>query len=181
MPARPARPARVAASKRAAPTYQALIDRMREIQPKLKRRKLTVASAESCTGGLLAAVLTELSGSSDHYVGGAVVYSNDSKTTYADVAPQLIHGHGAVSPVVASALARGARSRLGAKIGLGISGVAGPTGATPSKPVGLIYVAIDSDRHSTVRTLRLGFDRSGNRLASVDAALDLLSEAIGRG
>lgn len=167
-------------AKRAAPTYEALVGRIGEIQPKLKRRKLTVASAESCTGGLLAAILTELSGSSDHYLGGAVVYSNGSKTAYADVAPQLIHGHGAVSPVVASALARGARSRLGAKIGLGITGIAGPTGATPGKPVGLVYVAVDSDRHSTVRTLRLGFDRSGNRLASVDAALDLLADAIAR-
>jgi nicotinamide-nucleotide amidase len=152
---------------------------MRAIQPKLKRRKLTVASAESCTGGLLASVLTELSGSSDHYLGGAVVYSNESKTVFADVPPDLIHGHGAVSSVVAAAVARGSRRRLGAKIGLGITGIAGPTGATPAKPVGLVYVAVDSDRHSAVRTLRLGFDRAGNRLASVDAALDLLEEAIG--
>jgi len=166
-------------AKRGAPTYDGLVERMRAIQPVLKRRKLTVASAESCTGGLLAAVLTERSGSSDDYLGGAVVYSNEAKTILADVAPDLIHGHGAVSPVVAAALARGARSRLGATIGLGITGIAGPTGATPRKPVGLVYVAVDSDRHSTVRTLRLAFDRSGNRLASVDAALDLLEEAIG--
>ena len=162
-----------------APTYAALAERMRVIQPRLKRKKLTVASAESCTGGLLGAVLSELSGSSDHYLGGAVVYSNDAKAIFADVAPDLIHGHGAVSPVVAGALARGARERLGAKVGLGITGIAGPTGATPGKPVGLVYVAVDSDRHSSVRTLRLGFDRAGNRLASVAAALDLLEEAIG--
>jgi PncC family amidohydrolase len=160
-----------------APTYEELAERMRAIQPRLKRRKLTVATAESCTGGLLGAVLTEHSGSSDHYLGGAVVYSNDAKTIFADVAADLIHGHGAVSSVVAGALARGARQRLGAKIGLGITGIAGPTGATPGKPVGLVYVAIDSDRHAAVRTLRLGFDRVGNRLASVSAALDLLEEA----
>lgn len=160
-----------------APTYEELAERMRTIQPKLKRRKLTVATAESCTGGLLGAVLSEHSGSSDHYLGGAVVYSNEAKTIFADVAPDLIHGHGAVSSVVAGALARGARQRLGAKIGLGITGIAGPTGATPGKPVGLVYVAVDSDRHSTVKTLRLGFDRVGNRLASVATALDLLEGA----
>ena len=161
---------------KSAPTYDALVSRMGTVQKSLKRRKLTVASAESCTGGLLGAVLSENPGSSDHYLGGAVVYANEAKTTFADVPPQLIAGHGAVSPVVAGALARGIRAKLGAKIGLGISGIAGPTGATPGKPVGLIYVAIDSEDHATVRTLRLGFDRAGNRLASVAAAIDLLEE-----
>ncbi|MGH2379331.1 MAG: CinA family protein [Candidatus Limnocylindria bacterium] len=163
---------------RRAPTYDELTKRMGRMHPRLRKKKLTVASAESCTGGLLGAVLSEHSGSSDHYLGGAVVYSNDAKTVLADVAPDLIHGHGAVSPVVAGALARGARLRLGAKVGLGITGIAGPTGATPGKPVGLVYVAVDSDRHSAVRTLRLPFDRPGNRLASVGAALDLLEEAL---
>jgi len=164
---------------KSAPTYDELVARMAAIQPGLKRRKLSVASAESCTGGLLAAVLSETSGSSDHYLGGAVVYSNDAKTALAGVPADLIHGHGAVSPVVAGALARGARERLGAKIGLGITGIAGPTGATPGKPVGLVYVAVDSEKHSSVRTCRCGFDRAGNRLASVATALDLLEEAIG--
>ena len=162
-----------------APTYDELVARLAAILPRLRRGKVTVASAESCTGGLLGAVLSETSGSSDHYLGGAVVYSNGAKTVLAEVPPDLIHGHGAVSPVVAGALARGARQRLGATIGLGITGIAGPTGATPGKPVGLVYVAVDSDRHSTVRTCRFGFDRSGNRLASVATALDLLEEAIG--
>ncbi|MBI2325371.1 MAG: CinA family protein [Chloroflexi bacterium] len=164
---------------RRAPTYDELVARMAAIQPRLRRRKLTVASAESCTGGLLGAVLSETSGSSDHYLGGAVVYSNGAKTALADVPADLIHGHGAVSPVVAGALARGARQRLGARIGLGITGIAGPTGATPGKPVGLVYVAVDSEKRSTVRTCRFGFDRGGNRLASVATALDLLEEAIG--
>ena len=163
---------------RRAPTYDELVARMATIQPRLRRRKLTVASAESCTGGLLGAVLSETSGSSDHYLGGAVVYSNDAKTALTDVPADLIHGHGAVSPVVAGALARGARERLGARIGLGVTGIAGPTGATPGKPVGLVYVAVDSAKHSKVRTCRFGFDRGGNRLASVAAALDLLEEAI---
>src|SRR6266508_3599133 len=164
---------------KSAPTYDELVARMAAIQPRLKRQKLSVASAESCTGGLLAAVLSETSGSSDHYLGGAVVYSNDAKTALAGVPADLIHGHGAVSPVVAGALARGARERLGAKIGLGITGIAGPTGATPGKPVGLVYVAVDSEKHSAVRTCRFDFDRGGNRLAGVATALDLLEEAVG--
>jgi PncC family amidohydrolase len=164
---------------RTAPTYDALVTRMAALQKHLKRKKLTVASAESCTGGLLAAVLSDSPGSSDHYLGGAVVYANEAKTAFADVAPDLIHGHGAVSPVVAAALARGVRGRLGAKIGLGITGIAGPAGATPGKPVGLTFVAIDSDGESAVKRFTWPFDRAGNRLASVGAALDLLEEMLG--
>jgi len=151
---------------------------MGALHSRLRRRKLTVASAESCTGGLLAALLTTHPGSSDYFKGGAVVYSNEAKTILADVAPDLIHGHGAVSSVVAGALARGARARLGAKIGLGITGIAGPGGATPGKKVGLTYVAVDSDDHSVVKKYEWPYDREGNRLASVGVALDLLEAAI---
>ncbi len=145
----------------------------------LRRANLTVASAESCTGGLLGAMLSERAGSSDVFVGGAVVYSNEAKSILADVPPQLIHGHGAVSSVVAAALARGIRERLGAGIGLGITGIAGPGGATPGKPVGLVYVAVDSASRQAVKKLQWRHDRAGNRLASVGVALDLLEEAIG--
>ena len=152
---------------------------MAELHEKLRRRKLTVAVAESCTGGLLGAALTAHAGSSDFFLGGAVVYSNEAKQILADVTPQLLHSHGAVSSVVAGALARGARTRLGAKIGLGITGISGPGGATPGKPVGLTFVAVDSDKHSAVKKHQWTFDRTGNRLASVGAALDLLEDAIG--
>jgi nicotinamide-nucleotide amidase len=108
-----------------------------------------------------------------------IVYSNEAKTILADVPPQLIHSHGAVSAVVASALARGSREKLGAKIGLGLTGIAGPTGATPGKPVGLAYIAIDGLKLQTVKKKQWAFDRAGNRLASVGVALDLLAEAIG--
>jgi len=161
-----------------APTFEELVKRMAALHARLRRRKLTVAAAESCTGGLLGAVLTAHGGSSDYFRGGAVVYSDDAKEILADVAPQLIHSHGAVSSVVAGALARGARARLAAKIGLGITGISGPGGATPGKPVGLTYVAVDSDKHSAVKKHQWTFDRAGNRLASVDAALDLLEKAI---
>ncbi|TMG55292.1 MAG: CinA family protein [Chloroflexi bacterium] len=151
---------------------------MKTVQARLVRRKVTVAVAESCTGGLLATVLTAHGGASDFFRGGAVVYSNEAKTIFADVAPDLIHGHGAVSSVVAGALARGARERLGATIGIGITGIAGPGGATPGKPIGLTYVAVDSDAHSAVKKYEWPFDRDGNRLASVGAALDLLEKAL---
>jgi nicotinamide-nucleotide amidase len=152
---------------------------MRVLHPTLRKRKLTVAAAESCTGGLLGAILTEHSGSSAYFRGGMEVYSDDAKTLLADVPPQLIHSHGAVSAVVAAALARGAREKLGAKIGFGITGIAGPTGATPGKPVGLVYIAIDAPTLQTVKKKQWTFDRAGNRLASVGVALDLLAEAIG--
>ena len=162
-----------------APTLEQLVERMAALQPKLRRKKLTIAAAESCTGGLLGTVLTAHGGASDHFRGGAIVYSNDAKTILADVAPQLVASHGAVSSVVSGALARGARTRLGAKVGLAITGIAGPGGATPGKPVGLTFVAIDSDAHSVVRKHVWPFDRTGNRLASVGAALDLLEDLVG--
>jgi PncC family amidohydrolase len=161
-----------------APTYDALAARMSALQKALLRKKLTVAVAESCTGGLLGTILTSHGGSSAFFKGGAEVYSDEAKTLLADVPPQLIASHGAVSSVVGGALARGARTRLGAKIGVGITGIAGPGGATPGKPVGLTYVAIDSDKHSAVRKFQWTFDRDGNRLASVGAALDLLEEVV---
>jgi nicotinamide-nucleotide amidase len=164
---------------KASPTYDALVARMKTLQPKLKRKRITVAVAESCTGGLLGVVLSANGGASDVFLGGAIVYSNEAKTILADVAPQLIASHGAVSSVVAGALARSARGRLGAKVGLAITGIAGPGGATPGKPVGLTYIAIDSVAKSTVKKYEWPFDRTGNRLASVGAALDLLEGLIG--
>lgn len=166
-------------ARAAAPTYASLAARMKPIHARLRKRKLTVAAAESCTGGLLGSILTEHSGSSAYFRGGMEVYSDAAKTALADVPPQLLHAHGSVSAVVAGALARGARMKLGTTIGLGITGIAGPTGATPGKPVGLAYVAIDAPQLQAVRKCQWGFDRSGNRLACVGVALDLLAEAAG--
>ena len=164
---------------KAAPTLDALVARAKALQSKLRRKKLTIAVAESCTGGLLGVVLSANDGASDVFLGGGIVYSNEAKTVLADVAPQLIASHGAVSSVVAGALARGARARLGSKIGLGITGIAGPGGATPGKAVGLTYVAIDTVAKSAVKKYEWPFDRTGNRLASVGAALDLLEGLVG--
>ncbi len=111
-------------------------------------RQATLAVAESCTGGLIAQRITSVPGSSRSFLGGAVVYSNQLKISFANVAPDLLAQHGAVSEEVAKALASGIRQRTGATIGLGITGVAGPTGGTEEKPVGLVYIAV-SDAHKT--------------------------------
>ena len=102
----------------------------------------TVATAESCTGGLLAARLTEKPGASDYVKGGIVVYSNDAKVAQAGVPAELIERHGAVSAEVAEALAEGARAKLGADVGVGVTGVAGPGGGTEEKPVGLVWLSV---------------------------------------
>ena len=102
-------------------------------------RDATLAVAESCTGGLLAERITSVSGSSRYFLGGAVVYSNELKTAFADVPAELIENHGAVSREVAAALAEGIRKRCGSTLGIGMTGVAGPTGGTPEKPVGLVF------------------------------------------
>lgn len=108
----------------------------------LARRGLTLAVAESCTGGLLSELITSVSGSSRYYLGGAVCYSNSAKSAVLGVSPELIAESGAVSAEVACALARGAQRTFGADIGVGVTGVAGPNGGTPEKPVGLVHWAV---------------------------------------
>ncbi len=108
----------------------------------LDGRGWTIATAESCTGGLLAARLTERPGASSHVAGGVVVYADAAKTALAGVDPKLIERHGAVSTEVAEALADGARARLGADVGVGVTGIAGPGGGTAQKPVGLVCFSV---------------------------------------
>jgi nicotinamide-nucleotide amidase len=134
----------------------------------------TVATAESCTGGLLAERLTRIPGSSAYFLGGVVCYSNDLKTAWADVPMELIESKGAVSPEVAQALAQGIRRRIGATLGIGITGIAGPSGGTPEKPVGLVYIALADANGSRDRTLRFPGDRERIRWHASQAALDML-------
>jgi nicotinamide-nucleotide amidase len=108
----------------------------------LRASRQTIATAESCTGGLLAARLTELAGSSDYFLGGLVVYANEAKTALTGVPAATIERWGAVSEEVSAALATGARERLGASLGVGITGIAGPGGGTPEKPVGLVWLSV---------------------------------------
>jgi nicotinamide-nucleotide amidase len=140
----------------------------------LAERGKTVATAESCTGGLVGHLLTEVPGSSRYYVGGAVVYSNELKTALTGVPAAMIHQHGAVSPQVAEALATGCRERFGADFGIGITGVAGPDGGTPTKPVGLVYVGLAHANGVEVVPYNWPAERSAVKLRSAKTALNVL-------
>jgi nicotinamide-nucleotide amidase len=139
----------------------------------------TIATAESCTGGLMAGRLTDLAGSSAYVLGGLVVYANEAKTALAGVPADLIAAHGAVSPEVARALAAGARERLRADIGIGITGIAGPGGATPGKPVGTVCLCVASPEAAVERTVHLPGTRADIRDRTTTTAMHMLRELLG--
>ena len=147
----------------------------------LRRRGLTLAAAESCTGGLLSHRLTNVSGSSEYYLGGVVAYSNRLKETLLGVRPETLRAHGAVSEETAREMARGARLRLGADVGVSITGIAGPTGATAEKPVGLMYVAVSWAGEERCQRFVFAHDRLGNKHASVEAAMGLVMDSLQEG
>ena len=144
----------------------------------LQMRHATLAVAESCTGGLLAERLTSLSGSSRYFLGGAVVYSNELKTEFAGVPAELIDKYGAVSEETAIALAEGIRKRCEATIGIGITGVAGPTGGTAEKPVGLVFHALASETGTEVVQRNFPGDRKRIRSFATMQALDMLRRKL---
>jgi nicotinamide-nucleotide amidase len=144
----------------------------------LVARGRTVATAESCTGGLVGGALTSVAGSSGWYRGGLVLYADDRKIALADVPGDVIRKRGAVSAEVARDLARAAQSRLGAHYGVGVTGIAGPGGGTEAKPVGLVFVAVTGPGDSRVRELRLPGDREMVRSRAVNEALDLLRRLV---
>lgn len=144
----------------------------------LRAQGATVGAAESCTGGMLLGRLTNVPGSSAWVTGGVVAYDNSVKVAQLGVEASALKEHGAVSEPVASAMARGVRTRLGSSLGVGITGVAGPTGGTEAKPVGMVVIAVDGpgDRH-VVRTVRFPGDRAMVRQMSVQTAMDMLRRA----
>jgi nicotinamide-nucleotide amidase len=145
----------------------------------LRERKLTIAAAESCTGGLLLSRLTDVPGSSGYVLGGAIVYSNALKTSLAGVPDALIEAHGAVSEPVAVALADGVRARTGADLGLGITGIAGPGGGTPQKPVGTVVIALSGNAVSSrVRTFSFFGGRPQIKFQATQTALDMVRRAL---
>jgi len=145
----------------------------------LRSRGWTIATAESCTGGLLAGRLTELAGSSDYVLGGLVVYSNEAKTALAGVDPSLIAQVGAVSVEVAEALADGARTRVGADVGVGITGIAGPGGGTAEKPVGLVCFSVAGPDGSRItRSTNLPGGRADIRDRSTTVAMHLVRRLL---
>jgi competence/damage-inducible protein CinA-like protein len=140
----------------------------------LTMRQATIATAESCTGGLLAERLTRISGSSAYFLGGVVSYSNTLKSAWVDVPAEIIESRGAVSSEVAIALADGIRRRTGATLGVGITGVAGPTGGTPEKPVGTVHVAIADASGNKERGVHYPGERDRIRWQASQTALDLV-------
>jgi nicotinamide-nucleotide amidase len=142
-------------------------------------RGRSIATAESCTGGLLAARLTDQPGSSEYVKGGIVAYSNDAKISEAGVDEQLIERHGAVSAEVAEALADGARARLGADIGVGITGVAGPGGGTEEKPVGLVWLTVAGPGDAPMtRSVNLPGGRADVRERATTVAMHMLRRVL---
>ncbi len=144
----------------------------------LDMRGATLAVAESCTGGLVAERITSVAGSSRYFLGGAVVYHNDLKTGFADVPPLLITEHGAVSREVASALAEGIRKRCKSTLGVGVTGIAGPGGGTPQKPVGLVYTAVADGAKTDVVERKYPGDRDRIRHWASQQALDMIRRAL---
>jgi PncC family amidohydrolase len=158
-----------------------LVDVARRLQERCLAAGLTVAAAESCTGGRLTHVLTEVPGSSAYLLGGVVSYADQAKIELLGVDADHLAAHGAVSAQVARAMAQGARDRFGADLGVAITGVAGPDGGSDAKPVGLTYVAVADEAGVEVRRLQWSGERSANKRDSVGAALELvLARADGR-
>ncbi|MHB1161159.1 MAG: CinA family protein [Chloroflexota bacterium] len=154
--------------------------RAEELGRRLRALGLTLATAESCTGGGIADAITDVAGSSDYFLGGVVAYANRVKEQLLGVGADLLATQGAVSEPVALQMAEGVRRLLGADLGVGITGIAGPGGGSAEKPVGLVYIAVAGPEGQEVRRYLRSCDRVGNKRRSVRAALELLLEQLGR-
>jgi nicotinamide-nucleotide amidase len=149
---------------------------------RLKKRGLTLAVAESCTGGLMGSRITSVPGSSAYFLGGVLSYANSAKIRLLGVPAKIISNRGAVSEECASAMARGARRALGADLGVSITGVAGPDGGTKAKPVGLVFISVSGPgRAESVKRLEINGPRDAVRSRAVTAALRLAFDSAGEG
>jgi nicotinamide-nucleotide amidase len=144
----------------------------------LQMRNATLAVAESCTGGMVSARITSIAGSSRYFLGGAIVYSNELKTEFADVPASVIAKHGAVSSETAAAMAEGIREKTGATLGLSITGIAGPGGGTSEKPVGLVFLAVAGERGTEVVERKFPGDRHRVQTIATQQALDLVRRRL---
>jgi nicotinamide-nucleotide amidase len=158
-------------SRDEAPVERVVLDLCRE-------RGLTLATAESCTGGLVAARLTSVAGSSDVFLGGVVAYANEVKAGELGVAADVLRGSGAVSPEAAAAMARGVRQRLGADLGVAVTGIAGPGGGSAEKPVGLVYLHASGTGGERAEEFVLPGDRETVRARAAVAALHILRRLV---
>ncbi len=148
----------------------------REVLDRCRQQRLALATAESCTGGLVAACLTAIPGSSAVFTTGFVTYSNEAKTVQLGVDPSLLAAEGAVTEAVSRAMAEGAVTRAGAAVAVGITGISGPGGGSPSRPVGLVHIAAARAGRTTIHQQCLfSGDRHAVRMRTVEAALALIS------
>ena len=144
----------------------------------LREANATLAVAESCTGGLIAEKLTDVPGSSQYFLGGVVAYANSAKTALLDVPPEMLDKHGAVSVEVATAMAEGARQRFGASYGVATTGISGPDGGTPEKPVGLVHVALSRAGGAHSEDFVFPMDRTRHRELTAQVALDWVRRSL---
>lgn len=158
-----------------------LIQLVERLQIYCMDRGMTAATAESCTGGLVAKLITDVAGSSGYFHGGIVSYSNESKQGFLGVPAEQLAAHGAVSAQVARSMALGALARTGADLAVAVTGVSGPGGGSPAKPIGLTYIAVADSAGVDVRRFVWAGDRAANREASARAALELLLERASGG
>ena len=156
----------------------ALLSEARDLLAAARAANAHIVTAESCTGGLIAALLTEIPGSSDVVERGFVTYSNEAKTRMLGVPAAMIEEHGAVSEPVACAMATGVRKLAGSTFGIGVTGIAGPGGGSEEKPVGLVYIAMADEDNVTARKFIFPGDRQFIRTLSVNAALDMVRRRI---
>jgi nicotinamide-nucleotide amidase len=152
----------------------------RRVGEKLLRHRYTLSLGESCTGGLIGHRLTQVPGSSEYFLGGIIAYSYEAKERLLGVRHDTLYKHGAVSEETAQEMARGARHALGADIGLSVTGIAGPGGGLPGKPVGLTWIALSTRDLETARQFTWRGDRVANKLESCEAALGMLEEYLDR-
>lgn len=157
-----------------------LAELVARLQERCLELGLKVTAAESCTGGLIAKLITDIPGSSDYFPGSIVSYSNEAKMSLLHVSEDILEAHGAVSAQVARAMATGALRRFPADLAVSVTGVAGPGGATPAKPLGLTYVAVADGVETDVRRFVWDGDRAANRDASARAAIEMLLEHVER-
>jgi nicotinamide-nucleotide amidase len=150
----------------------------RQLGEQLTARRYALATAESCTGGLIGHLITEVAGSSAYYLGGIVAYSNDVKQSLLGVAEDTLLTHGAVSEPTAREMAQGARHRLGAHIAVATTGIAGPGGGTDTKPVGLVYIAVAAPDALRCERFVFSGDRHAIKHQTATAALRLLLDAL---
>lgn len=149
-----------------------------ELGDRLQQRGLTIATAESCTGGLIAHRITNVAGCSAYFVGGVVSYANTAKVGLLGVRAESLEAHGAVSEAVAREMAEGARTRLGADIAVAVTGIAGPGGGTPEKPVGVVFMAVATSHTTAAECNQFFGDREAIKRQTADRALAFVVEQL---